>query len=54
MLLGNDCTLLGNYSQLLGDSSRRSDHESDCSVLVCTCSDMLRTALHNGYKALGD
>ena len=48
------CTLLGNCSQLLGDSSRWSDHELDCSVLVRTCSDKLKTVLHNGYKALGD
>ena len=47
-------TLLDNCSQLLGDSSRWSDHELDCSALVHTCSDKLKTALHNGYKALGD
>ena len=47
-------TLFGNCSQLLGDSSRWSDHELDCSALVRTCSDKLKTALHNGYKALGD
>ena len=48
------CTLLGNCSQLLGDSSRWSDHELDCSALVRTYSDKLKTTLHNGYKALGD
>ena len=53
-LLGNECTLLGSCSQLLGDSSRWSDNELDCSALVCTCSDKFKTALHNGYKALGD
>jgi len=53
-LLGDNCTLVGNCSQLLGDSSRWSDNELDCSALVCTCSDKFKTALHNGYKALGD
>ena len=46
--------LLGDCSQLFGDSSRWSDHELDCSVLVRTCSDKLKMALLNGYKALGD
>ena len=54
MLLGDDYMLLGNCSQLLGDSSWWSDHELDCSALVRTCSDKLKTALHKGYKALGD
>ena len=48
------CTLLGNCSQLLGDSLRWSDHELVCLALVRTCSDKLKTALHNGNKALGD
>ena len=46
--------LLGNYSQLLGDSSRWSDHELERSVLIRTCSDKLKTVLHNGYKVLRD
>ena len=46
--------LLGNCSQLLGNSSWWSDHEFDCSALVRTCSNKLKTVLHNGYKALGD
>ena len=46
--------LLGNCSQLLGDSSRWSDHELDCSVLVRTYSDKLKTVLHNEYKVLRD
>jgi hypothetical protein len=44
--------LLGNCSQLLGNSSRWSDHESVLLGFVCTCSDKLKTALHNGCKAL--
>ena len=47
-------TLLGSCSQLLGDSLWWSDHDLDCSALVRTCSDKLKTTLHNGYKALGD
>ena len=54
MLLGDDYTLLGNCSQLLGDSSRWSDNELGYSALVRTSSDKFKTALHNGYKALED
>ena len=46
--------LLGNCSQLLGNSSRWLDHEFDCSALIRTYSDKLKTALYNGYKVLGD
>ena len=46
--------LLGNCSQLLGYSSWWSDNELDCLALVRTSSDKFKTALHNGYKALGD
>ena len=33
---------------------RWSDHESVLLGFVCPCSDKLKTALHNGYKMLGD
>ena len=47
-------TLLGDCSQLLGNSSRWSDHECIMLSFICTCSDKLKMALHNGYKVLGD
>jgi len=46
--------LLGSFSQLLGNSLWWSDHDLDSSVLVRTCSEKLKTALHNGYKVLRD
>jgi len=47
-------TLLGDGSQLLGDSSQWLDHEFDCPALFAPASDKLKTALHNEYKALED
>ena len=46
--------LLSNCSQLLSNSSRWSDHESIMLDFISTCSNKIKMALHNGYKALGD